>query len=105
VIERLAASCAATRTSPNAAPNAHVQRLRDYPHVEPSAKSPLKLRVKVRAVLNIRTRNEPTVAVNRKVNRLTRGWANAFRYANSTRVFGKQQSFNRLCLRCRLRRR
>ena len=70
-----------------------------YPHVEPSAKSQQKLRDKVRAVLNVRTRNEPAVAVVRQVNRLTRGWANAFHYANSTRVFGKLQGFTRNCLR------
>jgi hypothetical protein len=61
--------------------------------VEPSAKSQAKLRDKVRAVLEVRTRNQAAVAVVRKVNAITRGWANAFHYGNSTAVFGKQQAF------------
>lgn len=69
------------------------QGQRWYPHVEPSAKSQAKLRDKVRAVLEVRTRNQPAVAVVRKVNQITRGWANAFHYGNSTQVFGKQQTF------------
>lgn len=70
-----------------------------YPHVEPSAKSRKKLRDNVRAVLNGQTRNQPAVAVIKKVNQLTRGWATAFHYGNSTRVFGKQQFFVRNTLR------
>lgn len=70
-----------------------------YPHVEPSAKSQAKLRDKVRAVLEVRTRNQAAVAVVRKVNQITRGWAQAFHYGNSTRVFGKQQAFVRNRLR------
>jgi len=70
-----------------------------YPHVEPSAKSQAKMRDKVRAVLEVRTRNQATVAVVRKVNQITRGWATAFHYGNSTRVFGKQQTFVRNRLR------
>lgn len=72
---------------------------RGDPHVEPSAKSRAKLRDKVRAVLEVRTRNQPAVAVVRKVNQLTRGWANAFHYGNSTHVFGRQQTFVRHRLR------
>jgi RNA-directed DNA polymerase len=70
-----------------------------YPHVEPSAKSQAKLRDKVRAVLEVRTRNQAAVAVIRKVNQITRGWATAFHYGNSTHVFGKQQAFVRNRLR------
>lgn len=70
-----------------------------YPHVEPSAKSQMKLRDKVCAVLNLRTRNQPAVAVIKKVNQIARGWANAYHYGNSTRVFGKQQFFVRNILR------
>ena len=70
-----------------------------YPHMEPSAKSQAKLRDKVRAVLDVRTRNQPAVTVVRKVNQITRGWATAFHYGNSTRVFGKQQTFMRHRLR------
>jgi RNA-directed DNA polymerase len=70
-----------------------------YPHVEPSAKSQAKLRDKVRAVLEVRTRNQAAVEVVRKVNQITRGWATAFHYGNSTHVFGKQQTFVRDRLR------
>ena len=70
-----------------------------YPHVEPSAKSQAKLRDKVRAVLEVRTRNQAAVAVVREVNQITRGWATAFHYGNSTHVFGKQQTFVRNRLR------
>ena len=70
-----------------------------YPHVEPSAKSQAKMRDKVRQVLEVRTRNRPAVEVVRKVNQITRGWAAAFHYGNSSRVFGKQQTFVRNRLR------
>ena len=70
-----------------------------YPHVAPSVKSQAKLRNKVRAVLEVRTRNQAAVAVVRKVNQITRGWATAFHYGNSSHVFGKQQAFVRNRLR------
>jgi RNA-directed DNA polymerase len=70
-----------------------------YPHVEPSAKSQAKMRDKVRQVLEVRTRNQSAVAVVRKVNQITRGWAAAFHYGNSSHVFGKQQTFVRNRLR------
>jgi RNA-directed DNA polymerase len=70
-----------------------------YPHMEPSAKSQAKLRDKVRVVLEVRTRNQAAVAVVRKVNQITRGWATAFHYGNSSHVFGKQQAFVRNRLR------
>ena len=72
---------------------------RRYPHVEPSAKSQAKLRDKVRMELDVRTRNQPAVAVVRKVNQITRGWATAFHYGNSTHVFSNQQAFVRNRLR------
>ncbi|MCS6245355.1 MAG: group II intron reverse transcriptase/maturase [Opitutus sp.] len=72
---------------------------RRYPHVEPSAKSLAKLRDKVRMELDVRTRNQPAVAVVRKVNQITRGWATAFHYGNSTHVFSNQQAFVRNRLR------
>jgi group II intron reverse transcriptase/maturase len=64
-----------------------------YPHVEPSPKSQAKLRDKIRKVLEVRTRDQAAVAVIRKVNAITRGWANSYHYGNSTTVFGKQQRF------------
>jgi group II intron reverse transcriptase/maturase len=70
-----------------------------YPHVEPSAKSQMKLRDKVRLILNVQTRNQPDLATVEKVNQVTRGWATAFHYGNSSRVFSKQQYFVRNTLR------
>lgn len=70
-----------------------------YPHVEPSPKSQQRLRARTRAILNVRTRDLPTVAVVRQVNRLCRGWSTAFHYANSTRVFGRMQNYVRNTLR------
>jgi group II intron reverse transcriptase/maturase len=70
-----------------------------YPHMEPSPKSQQKLKDKVREVLNVRTRNLPAVQVVNKVNRITRGWANAYYYANCARVFGKMQNYARNTLR------
>ena len=78
------------------------QRIRSnrrYLHVEPSAKSQAKLRDKVRAELEVRSRNQPAVAVVRKVNQITRGWATSFHYGNSTHVLSKQQVFVRNRLR------
>lgn len=70
-----------------------------YPHIEPSPKRQAKLRDKIRQVLEVRTRNQAAVAVVRKVNAITRGWANAFHYGNSTAVFRRQQMFVRNRLR------
>jgi group II intron reverse transcriptase/maturase len=70
-----------------------------YVHVEPSAKSRAKLHDKVRAVLDVSTQNQPAVVVVRKVNQITRGWATAFHYGNSSSCFSKQQFFVRNRLR------
>ena len=72
---------------------------RRYPHVEPSAKTQMKLRDKVRSILNVRTRNQPDLATVEELNRVTRGWATAFHYGNSSRVFNKQQYYVRNKLR------
>jgi RNA-directed DNA polymerase len=72
---------------------------RAYPHVEPSAKSQKKLRDKVRSILNAQTRNQPDLATVEKLNQVTRGWATAFHYGNSSRVFHKQQHYVRNKLR------
>src|SRR5665213_4597206 len=53
---------------------------RYYPHVEPSAKSCGNLRVKVREMLEVRTRNQPTGEVVAHLNQVTQGWARAFHY-------------------------
>jgi RNA-directed DNA polymerase len=70
-----------------------------YPHVEPSAKSQSKLREKVRSILNVRTRNQPDLVTVEKLNQVTRGWATAFHYGNSSRVFHHQQHYVRNKLR------
>jgi RNA-directed DNA polymerase len=70
-----------------------------YPHVEPSAKSCGKLRSKVRELLNVRTRNQPTGEVVTQLNRVTQGWARAFHYANSTAKFDGLQHYVRQTLR------
>jgi group II intron reverse transcriptase/maturase len=72
---------------------------RNYPHVEPSAKSCGKLRGKVRDLLNVRTRNLPTDEIVAQLNRVTQGWARAFHYANSTAKFGALQHYVRQTLR------
>ena len=70
-----------------------------YPHMEPSAKSQARMRDRVREVLDVRTQNQAAATVVRKANQITRGWANAFHYGNSSRVFCKQQLFVRNRLR------
>jgi hypothetical protein len=50
-------------------------------------------------MLEVRTRNQAAVAVVRKVNPITRGWAGVFHFGNSTRVFGQQQTLVRHRLR------
>jgi len=56
-------------------------------------KNRAKLRDQVRAVLAVRTRDQAAVAVVRKVNQITRGWAQAFQYGNSTPMFYNPQAF------------
>lgn len=74
-------------------------RDRNYVHVEPAASSQAKLRGKVQAILNAWTHNQPTKAIITRLNQLTRGWAQAFHYGNSTRVFGRLQQYVALRLR------
>ena len=64
-----------------------------YPHVEPSMKSRTKMRDKVRAILNVRTRNQPDLATVKKLNQVTRGWATAYDYGNRAQVFQDQQRY------------
>jgi group II intron reverse transcriptase/maturase len=72
---------------------------RGYWHMEPSAKSCGKLRAKVRLLLNGRTRNEPTREVVAALNRVTRGWAQAFGCGHPARVFATQHRYVRDTLR------
>lgn len=75
------------------------RRGRLYPHVEPGPKSCGKLRASLRELLHVRTRNQPTARVVAAVNAATRGWGQAFHYANSTRVFSRMQNYTRARLR------
>ncbi len=61
--------------------------------MELRAKNRAKLRVKVRALLKVRTRNQAAVAVVRKVNQITGGWAQAFQYGNRSHVSDKPEAF------------
>lgn len=75
------------------------QKGRYYPHVEPSAKSCGNLRGKVRELLEVRTRNQPTDEVVAHLNQVTQGWARAFHYGNSTAKFDSLQHYVRQTLR------
>ena len=72
---------------------------KSYPHVEPSAKAQWRLREKIRAWLDKSTRWKQAQEVMGAVNRILRGWANYYHYANSTRVFGQVQYWARNRLR------
>ena len=70
-----------------------------YYHVEPSIKSCNKLRMKVREILNIQTRNQPTGEIVKKLNQTTRGWSQAFYYGNTSSVYGTMQYYVRRIFR------
>ena len=70
-----------------------------YYHVEPSIKSCNKLRSKVREILNVQTRNQPTAEVVKKLNQTTRGWSQAFYYGNTCGVYGAMQYYVRRVFR------
>jgi group II intron reverse transcriptase/maturase len=72
---------------------------KSHPHVEPSAKAQGRLREKIRAWLDKSTRWKQTQEVMDEANRILRGWANYFHYANSTRVFNQVQYWVRNRLR------
>ena len=64
-----------------------------YAHVEPSAKSRQRLRDKVREHLNHWTLHRGINESVYELNRMLRGWAQYFHYRNSTRVFGKTNTW------------
>jgi len=68
---------------------------RGYPHVEPSAKARLALREAVRAELHHGSTWRSSLEAVRRVNAVVRGWSGYFHYANSTRVFTREQSWVR----------
>jgi group II intron reverse transcriptase/maturase len=64
-----------------------------YAHVEPSAKSQQRLRNKVREHLNHWTLHCSIADRVAEVNQVLRGWGQYFHYRNSSRVFGKANTW------------
>ncbi|MFN0076661.1 MAG: group II intron maturase-specific domain-containing protein, partial [Prosthecobacter sp.] len=62
---------------------------RNYPHVEPSAKSQASLREKVREVINRSTTWRGASEVVAELNVKIRSWKGYYYYANSSEVFGE----------------
>ena len=62
-----------------------------FVHVEPSPKARLHLGESVREELNHWTKYRSCAEAVRRVNRITRGWSNAYDYGHSTRGFGRQR--------------
>jgi len=62
---------------------------RNYPHVEPAAKSQQHLRDTLRQELNHWTLWRGVQPTMERVNRILRGWTGYYHYRNSSRVFGK----------------
>lgn len=62
---------------------------RNYPHVEPAAKSQQHLREAIREELNHWTHWRGVNPVVERVNQILRGWSGYYHYRNSIRVFGK----------------
>jgi len=75
------------------------KRGKNYYHVEPGIKSRNKLKAAIREILSVQTRNCDETPIIRKVNEVTRGWAQAFYYGNNSRVFGSMQQYTRQQLR------
>src|SRR5262245_3614712 len=64
-----------------------------YAYVEPSAKSRQRLQETVRRHLNHWTLHRPIQETMQGLNRVLRGWSEYFHYRNSSRVFGKVNSW------------
>ena len=62
---------------------------RNYPHVEPGAKSQQHLREVIREELNHWTHWRGVKPTVERVNQILRGWSGYYHYRNSSRVFGK----------------
>jgi RNA-directed DNA polymerase len=72
---------------------------RAYAHIEPHAKSQLRLHDKVRHLLNHWTLHRPIADAVADLNTLLRGWSGYFHYRQSTRVFNETQTWVRNRLR------
>jgi group II intron reverse transcriptase/maturase len=75
------------------------RRGRNYPHVEPHAKSLTKLREGLREILNHGTLWKPCEMVVGQMNRRLKGWAGYFHYGNSTQAMGWAEESARRRLR------
>jgi len=74
-------------------------RGKNYYHVEPSIKSRNKMKAAIREVLSVQTRNCEEAQIMKKVNEITRGWAQAFYYGNTCKVFESMQQYARQRMR------
>jgi group II intron reverse transcriptase/maturase len=74
-------------------------RGRGYRHIEPSQKSRLALREKLRGIFNHRTHWRTIAAVVKEANGVLRGWAGYFHHGNSASVMGRQRRYSQNCLR------
>lgn len=66
---------------------------RNYPHVEPTAKSQQHLRDAIRTELNHWTLWCGVHPAVERVNQILRGWSGYYHYRNSSRVFGKAKGW------------
>ena len=66
---------------------------RPYAHVEPSAKSRLHARDRVRAILNHWTLWKPIPEVIGELNRFQRGWSGYFHFRHSSRAMGTMRGW------------
>lgn len=62
---------------------------KDYPHVEPSAKSLQGVKSKISSLTARNRTAKPLPEVVKDVNQVLRGWTGYFHYRNSSRVMGK----------------
>ena len=66
---------------------------RGFTYVEPSRKAQMRLRDAVRGELNHWTRWRSCAEAVRRVNRITRGWANYYHFMSCTEVFCRMNGF------------
>jgi len=69
-------------------------RGRGYLHIEPSQKSRLALRAKLRGIFNHRTHWRAIPDVVKEANRVLRGWAGYFHHGNSVSVMKRLRNYS-----------
>jgi RNA-directed DNA polymerase len=74
-------------------------RGRGYLHIEPSQKSRLALREKLRGIFNHWTHWRAIPDVVKEANAVLRGWAGYFHHGNSASVMGRQRRYSQNCFR------